>query len=519
MAGKYIALLLLFLAPFAHALCVGNHYVYFPYREEVLVFNKADGSLTPGGYSLSKIAVPVEPGGRVCATLGDDVYVIDGYSVWGSRVGRYRLDALGVWGLEVHRGHVVVLYTQSGGTEVLWLTPELRPAASYQFPPRRGASYVLAGAQDALWVVERDKTGNRSAVYMFAEPGAGRRVLEVEGPATLAKDGAGRAYLVTRDGVYALGRNITLLLKADLPAVGNVRAFVHRGRLLLAEYAEVEQYVVSARISRRLVSRVCALGETWTCIYFPQYWANVVDVELDGDRLYFAVVELHVRQYEWWESERVLIASHVPNATVRVKADERLEGKLRADAIPLAVGGLGFRELRVFPGRYAISVLACGGQYSEEVELKDGDLYEVKVTALRVRVEVVDLWMRQAQVPIAVSGDCSPVSGIGAVETDVPRTGAHLTVYLWRLDKQAGTVIITATPDGSVTARISGIRGDCELNDGVLVVRIYKDYVTWRELAITGAVTAALVAIIIAVIKLAIRGAEGSAGQLGARTR
>jgi hypothetical protein len=74
-------------------------------------------------------------------------------------------------------------------------------------------------------------------------------------------------------------------------------------------------------------------------------------------------------------------------------------------------------------------------------------------------------------------------------------------------------VIITATPDGSVTARISGMCGDCELNDGVLVVRIYKDCVTWRELAITGAAAAALAAIIVAVIKLAIRGAGGSAGQ------
>jgi hypothetical protein len=108
--------------------------------------------------------------------------------------------------------------------------------------------------------VERDKTESRSAVYMFAEPGAGGRVLEVGG-ATLARDGAGGAYLVTRNGVYSLGRNMTLLFKADLPAVGNVRAFVHRGRPLLAEYAEVEQHVVSARASRRLVSRVCALDE------------------------------------------------------------------------------------------------------------------------------------------------------------------------------------------------------------------------------------------------------------------
>jgi hypothetical protein len=90
-----------------------------PYREEVLVFNRADGSFTFSGYGLSKIAVPVKPGGRVCVALGDDVYAIlrgpDGYSAWGGRASRYCLDALGVWGLEVHRGHVAVLYTHSGG--------------------------------------------------------------------------------------------------------------------------------------------------------------------------------------------------------------------------------------------------------------------------------------------------------------------------------------------------------------------------------------------------------------------
>jgi hypothetical protein len=119
-------------------------------------------------------------------------------------------------------------------------------------------------------------------------------------------------------------------------------------------------------------------------------------------------------------------------------------------------------------------------------------------TPQRMRVEVVDFCGRVVEVPIAVGGD-SVAFGLGSVEVTIPpRNYNTFTFYLWRLDEQVAHATVTRTPDGGVFVRIGGImRGEYELHGDVLIVRLYKDGLTYKHVLLVAAVVIVVVTTII----------------------
>jgi hypothetical protein len=125
-------------------------------------------------------------------------------------------------------------------------------------------------------------------------------------------------------------------------------------------------------------------------------------------------------------------------------------------------------------------------------------------TPQRMRVEVVDFWGRVAEVPIAVRGDYVAF-GLGSVEVTIPpRSYNAFTFYLWRLDEQVAHATVSMTSDGGVFVRIGGrMRGEYELHGDVLIVRLYKDGLTYKHVLLVAAVVIVVVAIIIGIEMMA----------------
>jgi hypothetical protein len=119
-------------------------------------------------------------------------------------------------------------------------------------------------------------------------------------------------------------------------------------------------------------------------------------------------------------------------------------------------------------------------------------------TPQRMRVEVVDFWGRVAEVPIAVGGD-NVAFGLGSVEVTIPtRNYNFFKFYLWRLDNQVAHATVTRTPNGGVFVRIGGrMSGEYELHGDVLIIRLYKDGLTYKHVLLIAAVVILVVATII----------------------
>jgi hypothetical protein len=125
-------------------------------------------------------------------------------------------------------------------------------------------------------------------------------------------------------------------------------------------------------------------------------------------------------------------------------------------------------------------------------------------TPQRMRVEVVDFWGRVAEVPIAVRGDYVAF-GLGYVEVTIPpRSYNAFTFYLWRLDKQVAYATVSMKPDGGVFVRIDGrMGGEYELHGDVLIVRLYKDGLTYKHVLLIAPVVIVVVATIIGLVMMA----------------
>jgi hypothetical protein len=125
-------------------------------------------------------------------------------------------------------------------------------------------------------------------------------------------------------------------------------------------------------------------------------------------------------------------------------------------------------------------------------------------TPQRMRVEVVDFWGRVVEVPIAVGGD-NVAFGLGSVEITIPPRNYNVFIfYLWRLDEQVAHATVTMTPDGDVFVRVGGMMGgEYELHGDVLIVRLYKDGLTYKHVLLAAAVVIVVVAIIIGVEMMA----------------
>jgi len=119
-------------------------------------------------------------------------------------------------------------------------------------------------------------------------------------------------------------------------------------------------------------------------------------------------------------------------------------------------------------------------------------------TPQRMRVEVVDFCGRVAEVPIAVRGDYVAF-GLGSVEVAIPaRNYNAFAFYLWRLDEQVAHATVSMKPDGGVFVRIGGrMSGEYELHGDVLIVRLYKDGLTYRHVLLVAPVVILVVATII----------------------
>ncbi len=119
-------------------------------------------------------------------------------------------------------------------------------------------------------------------------------------------------------------------------------------------------------------------------------------------------------------------------------------------------------------------------------------------TPQRMRVEVVDFCGRVVEVPIAVGGD-NVAFGLGSVEVTIPlRSYNAFTFYLWRLGEQVAHATVTRTPDGGVFVRIGGrMGGEYELQGDVLIVRLYKDGLTYKHVLLIAPVVILVVATII----------------------
>jgi uncharacterized membrane protein YqjE len=116
----------------------------------------------------------------------------------------------------------------------------------------------------------------------------------------------------------------------------------------------------------------------------------------------------------------------------------------------------------------------------------------------RMRVEVVDFCGRVAEVPIAVRGDYVAF-GLGSVEVTIaPRNYNVFIFYLWRLDEDVAHATVSMAPDGGVFVRIGGIMGgEYELHGDILIVRLYKDGLTYKHVLLVAAVVIVVVATII----------------------
>jgi hypothetical protein len=125
-------------------------------------------------------------------------------------------------------------------------------------------------------------------------------------------------------------------------------------------------------------------------------------------------------------------------------------------------------------------------------------------TPQRMRVEVVDFWGRVAEVPIAVGGD-NVAFGLGSVEVTIPPRNYNVFIfYLWRLDEQVAHARVTITPDGGVFVRIGGrMSGEYELHGDVLIVRLYKDGLTYKHVLLVAPVVILVVATIIGIEMMA----------------
>jgi len=125
-------------------------------------------------------------------------------------------------------------------------------------------------------------------------------------------------------------------------------------------------------------------------------------------------------------------------------------------------------------------------------------------TPQRMRVEVVDFWGRVAEVPIAVGGDYVAF-GLGSVEVAIPTRNYNVFIfYLWRLDEQVAHARVTRTPDGGVFVRIGGrMSGEYELHGDVLIVRLYKDGLTYKHVLLVAPVVIVVVATIIGLVMMA----------------
>jgi hypothetical protein len=119
-------------------------------------------------------------------------------------------------------------------------------------------------------------------------------------------------------------------------------------------------------------------------------------------------------------------------------------------------------------------------------------------TPQRMRVEVVDFWGRVVEVPIAVRGD-NVAFGLGSVEVTIPPRNYNVFIFhLWRLDEQVAHATVSMTPDGGVFVRIGGrMGGEYELHGDVLIVRLYKDGLTYKHVLLAAAVVIVVVATII----------------------
>jgi hypothetical protein len=119
----------------------------------------------------------------------------------------------------------------------------------------------------------------------------------------------------------------------------------------------------------------------------------------------------------------------------------------------------------------------------------------------RMRVEVVDFWGRVVEVPIAVRGD-NVAFGLGSVEVTIPsRNYNTFTFYLWRLDNQVAHATVTMKPDGGVFVRIGGrMSGEYELHGDVLIIRLYKDGLTYKHVLLNVLLIAPVVIGVVATI-------------------
>jgi hypothetical protein len=119
-------------------------------------------------------------------------------------------------------------------------------------------------------------------------------------------------------------------------------------------------------------------------------------------------------------------------------------------------------------------------------------------TPQRMRVEVVDFWGRVVEVPIAVGGD-NVAFGLGSVEVTIPPRNYNVFIfYLWRLDEQVAHATVSMKPDGGVFVRIGGrMSGEYELHGDVLIVRLYKDGLTYKHVLLVAPVVILVVATII----------------------
>jgi hypothetical protein len=121
-------------------------------------------------------------------------------------------------------------------------------------------------------------------------------------------------------------------------------------------------------------------------------------------------------------------------------------------------------------------------------------------TPQRMRVEVVDFCGRVVEVPIAVRGDYVAF-GLGSVEITIPPRNYNVFIfYLWRLDDQVAHATVTMTPDGGMFVRVGGVMGgEYELHGDVLIVRLYKDGLTYKHVLLVAPVVIVVVATIIGI--------------------
>jgi hypothetical protein len=112
----------------------------------------------------------------------------------------------------------------------------------------------------------------------------------------------------------------------------------------------------------------------------------------------------------------------------------------------------------------------------------------------RMRVEVVDFWGRVVEVPLAVRDDYVAF-GLGSVEVTIPpRSYNVFSLYLWRLDGSVAYATVWMKPGGGVFVHIGGgMRGEYELHGDVLIVRLYKDGLTYKHVLLIAAVVIVVV--------------------------